>query len=288
MHLTELQTRILESLSIYRFLTASQFLRIGVSASLRVIWRSLRKLTQTPTEKRPLVGRIRFPVQARISGVESFHYLTPRGAGLLAEVSGVDSSNIDAVHRPVLFTRDYIHRKACIDFHISLRQAIESSNLSLALFDRYFEPATAKARTGRFAAKTRVEISPGRFIIPDINFILRSQKDPQRQALFSVEVQNGVDTKRALQKIRLHKKIIQCGALGKKHRLTLNNQALFLFDQRSLLQAVLTRLAEAEIDGFEHLFWLGLAEHIERDPLGLWLRASDTSNYRNFITGKER
>lgn len=285
---TEMQTRILEFLSVFRFLTATQFQRLGVSRNLRVIWRALRRLSQTPTEKRPLIHVIRFPVQARIGGVESFHCLTIWGARFLAELLKIDVSSIYAIQRPVVFTRDYFHRKNCIDFHILLSQHLPS-HLTLARFDRYFDKATVKGKrgvSGRFTARTRIELEHGRSLIPDINFILQSATDPNRQALFSFELQNGVDAKRALEKMRRHAEVMKQGALSQAYVIDQNYQAMFLFEQRSLLQAIVKRFSEAGIQGFENLFWFGMLADVQRDPVGRWLRSSKWSQYRNFITGK--
>ncbi len=288
--ITEGQTRILEALGRYKYLTASQLERIGVSSSRQVIWREIRRLSATPTKKAALVGVIRFPASMRMEHVESMYYLTKPGAVALADLLGVDLEELSFQDSSTVFHRDYWHRKYCIDFHILMDAALKADPLSLELtvWDRYFDKTGAnrtKAGRGALRAKTRVDVG-GEYLIPDVNFMLQSRKISERQALFSLEMTNGRDTKRVLEKIDRHILVMKEGALGQKYGLEQNYQALFLFAERALLEAVHARFSEAA-SGFGDLFWFGLMDDIAGEALASWRRPSDLGVRRNFITGKE-
>ena len=290
--ITEGQTRILEALGQYKYLTASQLEQIGVSSSRQVIWREIRRLSETPTKKTALVGVIRFPASMRMEHVESMYYLTRPGAVALAELLCVDLGELSFQDSSTVFHRDYWHRKYCVDFHILLNRALQSDPLGLeiAVWDRYFDKIganRAKARRGALRAKTRVDLKRG-YLIPDVNFVLQSREDAERKALFSLEMTNGKDTKRALEKIARHIAVMRVGVLGEKYGLAQNYQALFLFAEQSLLEAVSTRFEEAGVEGFRRLFWFGWLGDVQHDVLASWHRPNELGTAQNFITGKAR
>lgn len=280
---TELQTRILEALGTYKLLTPSQLEKVGVSKSRQVIWRELRKISDHPVTSRSIVGTIRFSVRMRMEHVESFYFLTPKGARLLNELHDHAGSNVSIEHlrSPAIFHRDYWHRKHCIDFHIGLSQALEVSDLDLDIptWDRYFDNANAR---GRFQAKTRVPTSSG-VLIPDINFLIGDTSE--RQAIFCLEMTNGRDLKRVLNKIVTHADAIRDGALGNKYGLQQNHQTLFLFEHSSLFRSFCNRFPESCPAGLEDYFWCSTLANFADFPLSCWVRPADSYQQRNFITG---
>ena len=288
-HITDLHRHILEALARYMYLTPKQLLQIGVSTSQRVVWRELRHLLHLPSTKRPYIRVIRPPVQHRINHAESVHYLTPRGATLLSDHCGMDPTSIAYPRHTIFFTSDFFHRKTCIDFHIALTQALASSPFELATCDQYFRFSGANRSSSsgnRLHAKTRITLANRRFIIPDLNLIIQSKADPNKRALFAVEVTNGRDTKRVLEKLRHHAALMQDGALSQHYGFKANYQALVLFTEPSLLKAAAHRLPEAGIDNFRPLFWFAFLNEVQQNVLTAWRRASDLRNCRNFITGK--
>ena len=300
LELKELHTRILEALHRYKYLTPSQLQQIGISSSLPVIWRELRKLQSLPGTK-PVIGTITFPPRMRIEHVERVHYLTPEGADVLADVLGADVDELDFRKVTSVYHRDYWHRKYCIDFHIWLAQALEATSwaVEIAVWDRYFDKTganrTKNTSRGRLRAKTRLDLeADGFYIIPDINFTLRSESAPERAALFSLEMCNGNNTKRVLRQIGKHAVAMREGAMAERYDVPQNYRALFLFSERGLMDAVIKRLGEIGISGisgisgrrFEHLLYFGQLEDAADDPLGCWQQLATGAERYNFVTGR--
>lgn len=294
LRITELQTRILEALCEYRYLTASKFERLGISTSRPVIWRELRKLRRMTLGRRPLVDVIAFPAHMRLEGVERVAYLTVAGADVLADLRGVDPSALGFLPVTCAYHRDYWHRKSCIDFQIWLKQALEASgwDLEIACFDRYFDKTganrTKDANRPRLQARTRVELASGACLIPDANFVLASAQEPNRRVLYSFEMTNGRDTRRVLQKLRDHAAVMQDGALSEKCGFDQSYQALLVFEEDGLLEAVTDRFAEAGVQEYRDLFWFALLKDAERDVLNCWRRPTALSPLYNLVTRRRR
>lgn len=290
--LTEMQTRVLEALARYTYLTASQLHQIGISKSLPVIWRLLRQLT---AGKRALVGVIDFPPQLRVEKVERVHFLSRRGATVLAEIHRVDAAEVRFPQAASAYHRDYWHRRYCIDFHIWLTRALEANSwdIVIAAWDRYFDKVganrTKDSSRGRLRAKTRLDLgtagSVGSYIIPDVNFVLQSQREPSKQALFCLEMCNGKNTKRVLRQIEKHTVAMQEGAMADRYGVSQNYRALFLFAEWGLMDAVFSRLREIGKESFEHLLYFGHLEQAAEDPLGCWQQPAIAGGC-NFVTGK--
>ena len=296
LRVTELQTRILESLNRYKYLTPSQLQRIGISISLPVIWRELRKLRSLPSEKQSLIGMISFPASMRVEHVERVHYLTEKGAQVLADIHGVDPSELDFQKVTSVYHRDYWHRKWCVDFHIWLTQALNAApwDVEIAVWDRYFDKIGANRTKNqarhRLRAKTRLDLGrddfqKNNYIIPDVNFVLRSVNTPEKTALFCLEMCNGKNAKRVLQQIAKHAVAMRHGAMAERYGIRQNYRALFLFAERGLMNAVIRRLGEIGKESFRHLIFFGLLEDAADDALGCW-QQSEMAGQFNFMTGK--
>jgi len=291
LRITELQTRLLEALCEYRYLTASQLERLGISTSRPVIWRELRKLRRMTLGRHALVDVISFPARMRLEGVERVAYLTTAGAEVLADLRGIDVAALGFLPVTSAYHRDYWHRKYCIDFQIWLHQALEAStwDLEIVRFDRYCDKIganrTKDAGRPKLQARTRVDLSSGGCLIPDANFVLASAREPQRRALYSFEMTNGRDTKRVVQKLRDHALVMRDGVLSEQYGVEQSYQALLVFEERGLLEAVTARFAESGVEECGELFWFGLLKDADRDVLSCWRRPGGEKAVRyNLVT----
>ena len=121
---------VLEALATYRFMTAKQLVKAGVSISLPHVRTVLRKLQK----KRPaLVAGLDFgalPIEGKLARM---HWLTPYGADVLEEMHG-GSVTFDVPKKVRLFRHDYAHRRATVDTLISFRQWAKSAGADVDLF----------------------------------------------------------------------------------------------------------------------------------------------------------
>ena len=287
MRVTELQTRILEALERYRFLTASQFQELRVSHSLPVIWRALRELS---SGKRSPVGTVNFPARMRVEHVERVHFLTPYGAGVLADILGCESADLDFCQKPATYHRDYWHRKFCVDFHIWLIRALEavSWDVEVVALARYFDRTGAnRSRNQRvypLRAKTRVELDTGRYLIPDVTFVLERGVTSER-VVYCMEMTNGRNTKRILTQMAKHAAAMRSGILSQKYGVRYPHRVLFLFSEEALLRAVERRVAEKVPADALPLVFLGHIDDAKREVLSCWHRPGDHGEV-DFVTGR--
>ena len=288
--LTELETRILEALSRYRFLTPSQLISAGVSNSKQVIWRALAHLRQYPGKKKALVGAIRFSPRVRIEAVETVHYLTALGGGVLAEALRTEEEAFDFKPVTSVYHRDYWHRLHTINFHIWLDQALRRTEFEIETWDRYFDKSgtnrTKDPNRPRLRSKTRLSLLGGRHLIPDVNFVVASRKDTSKKALFCLEVANGRDTKKNLRQIEGHVRAMKEGAMAAKYGVEQNHSSLFLFSQRALAESVWERFPEAASGQFESFFFLATTEAAALNPVECWNHPRRPALH-HFITGAE-
>ena len=288
--LTEIQTRILEALAHYRYLTHSQMLRlkIGSPSFLRF---STRRLREKGDE--PFIQSIYYPFAPKEGRLEQVHHLTAAGAAVLADVTKNDAYR----HlKPVtaVYHRDYWHRKFTIDFQIALTQALaDDERLELLIFDRYFDKIGAnqtKDARRSLRSKTRVDIDADRHIIPDINFILSRPFDAKHRVLYTGEIANGQDTKRVLRQIERHADVLEQQALAAKYDMPSRGaqQVLFIFSDYQLFRAVRSRFVEVKAAlPFSACFRFGYLQYLMQDVLRCWKLPKHVSDdWHHLITGK--
>jgi hypothetical protein len=298
--ITEQQEKILEALEVYRCLTNSQLVTLGVGHIQRVR-QATGKLSSYPSEKKPFIYRERHGVSARLGRLEDVFYLSEYGAGILAEIQNRDSEEISFIKNVKDVHSDYWHRKYCVDFHMLLNRAIAkeyADKLEVVTFDHYFDKSganhTSDPTTGRLRSRTRADFSlkdpsSKKYIIPDVNFILQRIGSPEKKALFCLEMTNGRDTKRILKQITQHKEALSQGVLAEKYGLNTNHKALFLFSETGLLNAVLKRIFEVEgIKSFQKCFYFAFFEDTKKDLFNNWQRAEQPGINYNFVNGTER
>ncbi len=288
--LTEIQTRILEALAHYRYLTHSQMLRleIGSPSFLRF---STRRLKEKGDE--PFIKSISYPFEPREGRLELVHHITPAGADVLA-----DATNNDAYRhlRPVtaIYHRDYWHRKFTIDFQIALTTTLAGDErLDLLTFDRYFDKTGANKGSGAgkpLKSKTRVDIDTGQHLIPDANFVLSRPFDTASRVLYTVEIANGQDTKRNLRQIERHAEVLHKRLLAGKYDLLEKtaHHVLFIFSDYQLMRAVRTRFVEVTAAlPFSACYRFGYLRYLIQDPLRCWKMPKHVSDdWYHLITGK--
>ena len=121
-------------------------------------------------------------------------YLTDKGANALAKEweTTVDQINYRKVVYPIQSINHYYHKKREIDFWIALDFGLEHLPLSL------IEIATdgeRELRDGKQVVKTHIQTSDGETtLVPDLYFILQSQKKPFNERMYFVEIDTGKET----------------------------------------------------------------------------------------------
>lgn len=198
--LTQTQENVLYSLSVYRYLTAEQMVRIGVTKDKRHLYSVLTNLLSVgqkdKPERRPKeIGELDFGIRVGQGRLPRLYYLTKKGAELLS-LARSDLQSIKEVKRPTKFNNDYFHRVYTVDCHIALRAFAEAEGHEVRYFKSYFD-FTEKSQVWPHP-KTRIAMRTG-FVDPDGLTVLDCSDGVER--LFAIEMANGMNTKKVERQI---------------------------------------------------------------------------------------
>ena len=250
--LPETNLQVMEHLHAYRFLTAPQLVRLGVASHINSLRRTLRRFETG----RKYVDWEEFGVLPQIGRLPRVYYLTERGARYLAEAWRVEPEAINYPRGVKLFSRDYFHRGATIDFHIELCCFAAQYGLTVEVFHSYFDTTGANRNENpayRLHHLSKVPLEDS-FFIPDAIFAVRTP-DGARY-LFALEVYNGIDTKRVHAQLEKHLVALGEGRISELYGYPRAHRVLCVFETESALQAAVRRLCDdpAFTDQMRHQF----------------------------------
>ena len=203
-NLTENQMEAIKLLSIFKYLTSSQFVKLGVFKKRAYLTNSLKILLD---RKNPLISKHDFnPVNGKL---ESFYYLTKYGKKYLVnELEYVESKIKVPLGVNQIYIKDYFHRKYTIDFHLAFRQWIESRKGKVEFLNYYFDKAgnnRSKNKNDYVTALNKIQVDKVRSFIPDINAIFVHN---DTKYLFLFEQHNGKDAKRLFEQLFTDRKSV--------------------------------------------------------------------------------
>ena len=245
-YLTETQTQAIEWLAKYKYLTSSQFVKMGLYKRRGYLTNALKPLVDM---KKPLIDKDDFnPLNGKL---ESFYYLTKYGKNFLIDELDYVETQIK-VPRGMrrIYLKDYHHRKSTIDFHIQLQRWLESNDGRMDLFNYYFDKSgnnRSKDKREHVKALNRVQLDKVNSFIPDANTILSFGG---KKYLYLFEQHNGNDAKRLYEQLYIHIFAISNGVVLKKYNLKRAHKVVVVCEQQSVKDSVLQRLQKT--DGIEH------------------------------------
>lgn len=229
------QSKIIEHLATYKFLTYSQMVRLGISKQKPYLSRKMKTLLLGK-----YVGRLDFGVDPKQGKLESFFYLLPKAKSLLIE-RGWDKGQIKMpVGRSSFFSKDYYHRKGTIDIQIGVYQKAAQDGNEVLFFHTYYDKV-GSARNSDLKALTSVSYGEEQYLIADAIFML---KKGDVLDLYAVEYHRGTDSKRMLNTIEQYGRVLAEGKLSIKHGLKKNVKVLCVFEHPSCLEATKVRFMQ--------------------------------------------
>ena len=236
-NLTPSQTKVMSALARYKFLTSSQMVgQLGIMSHEKNLNTQLRLLRAM---SRPFIGSNTFGAIPKLGRLESLHYLTKRGAKILIEELGYDPEKIlMPTDTSKLFYQDYFHRKFTIDCHIAIQMWADLHGIEMIFFDRYFDKVGNNRIAKNMKAKTKIMIKGDQYIIADGIFMIRLADGYE---IFCLEMYNGQNTIRTINQLKKHIEVFELGSLSDQYGLDYAHQVLCVFEEQSLLEAVLER-----------------------------------------------
>jgi len=199
-HLKENQILAIKLLAIYKYLTSSQLVKMGVFKRRSYLTNALKILLDS---KQPLIAKHDFnPMNGKL---ESFYYLTKYGAKFLMEELDYLEKDIK-VPRGLLkvYLKDYFHRKATIDFNIYLQQWLSKENGKMVLVNYYFDKIgnnKGDNKSNYVTASNKIILKDGTSFSPDINSVFAIDG---KEYIILLEQHNGKDAKRLYEQLLIH------------------------------------------------------------------------------------
>jgi len=255
---TPTQEKILFALARHKFLTTSQFLRLGASSTQSNLSRAFRELK---TRKLLAVEGFAQPVREgnkhRYKKLESFYYLTKRGAEIVMERLDYEPEKVKYPKgKANFFNLHYWHRKYTIDCEIEAIFWAKSKGYEVQISDREFDKAGSN-RNGKGHAKTKIPCSNSKYIIPDANFVLFNGTDHK---LFTLELHHKKSARVIANQLVNHVYALKNGGVGLHYGINKLHRILNVFIDEPKMKIVMGHLSKMDV--FEEMEQFFIFKHI--------------------------
>lgn len=259
------EVAILKALARYKFLTYNQMIRLGIanhSSNLSTVVKGLRDM------KKPYVKKISHRIGSPVK-----HYLTKRGKTALVELYDISEEEINHPKGAILTdTQDQKHRTSIISIQIEIDLACQAEGLSLLFCDRYFD-STGNNRIDRnLKSKTAFHYTDTKTVKADLIFSIQTSK---QEEYYVLELENGKDTAKGVEKCVNHAKALLKGSLNEKLGFSTGYRVLWVFEHQSIMDKTIVKLQS--IPFFEHLheyFLFKSLDQVSENILAGWQNVS--------------
>lgn len=257
--LTNAQENVLIFLTIYKFLTNSQFVQLG---GIRSHTNNMKGVVSYLIEQK-LIKEMRFSGGYKKGKLESVFFLTQTGIRFVSDFIGIKEKEIKAPkNQDSFFLRDYQHRMNCISFEIFFRKWAESQSFNVHCFHRYFDfhPQSNTKKGNRLKPLTEITVDKNTFIQPDGVSIFATK---ERRFLFISEISMGTETGRIEKQNLNHALAIKAGLPSKQFSFEKGCFVVCIFEHSSCMDNVMKRMKQnPEFRGFEKYFLFKTIENL--------------------------
>jgi len=266
-HLTENQITAIDWLAQYKYLTSSQFVKMGLYKKRGYLTNSLKALIDM---KKPLMAKHDFnPINGKL---ESFYYLTKYGRKFLMDELDYTELQIKAPRGlSPIYLKDYFHRKLTIDFHIDFNTWLEANDGKLSFFNYYFDKSgnnRSNDMNQYVVALNKIILDKDNSFIPDVNTIFSIDN---QKYLYLFEQHNGKDTKRLFEQLYVHIIAISKGVVSKKYNIKKPHIVVVVCEYESVKKSVIQRLQkERGIEHYNSFFIFKTNAELEEDFYDNW------------------
>lgn len=209
--LSEKRHQALSALATFRFLTARQFVAVGVSSSEQSVTRKILPALYD-RERGRLVDFAELGVRPGRGRFPRVYFLTHHGARIVADFERCDVEEIPYPPGGVQYVTDFDHRESYIDHAIALRRWVEEKGGSVLAEKHYFDFTGSNRRRDAARSDTRLDMAEG-FIVPD--GLVYFETDGKRRAA-AVEVHRHTDPKRCADQLAKHLRAIMEGSVTRR------------------------------------------------------------------------
>lgn len=238
MILNDTQTKLLEYISFFGYLSVVQAQGlVGLSNSY------VRQCLALLKDKK-LLNSYHVQITRKIRA-EDIYFLTQAGKEcLLTHGKVLDERIRMPATASFSLIRDYEHRRAFTDLFISAYRYFKDSKIELVEFITYYDKVGNQRRDQNLESKTKLVMDSGQHVIPDGIMITELDKT---KTLYLIEQFCDIgNTKRILESLGNHARLIGSGIAAKKHGLQTNPIVLSSFTYPQVKDAVIRRLQANE------------------------------------------
>lgn len=262
--INEKQAKILKALGHYKFLTYSQMKRLGIDKHTPNLSNLVKELKDRRT---PFVASIPHRI-----GTEVKHYLTAKGKDLLVDFYGLEE---DAIHYPIgkitTDTQDQKHRTSIISIQIEMELQAQENHFSILFCDRYFDTVGNNKVKKNLKSKTAILFEDFKSLKADMVFCLQTSKQKE---LYLLELENGKDTKKAVNKCIQHGKAILRGSANAMYNFERGYRTLWVFESESTMLSLIKELSgNPFFVQMKEYFLFRSLDTLDGIFLGTWLNA---------------
>jgi len=247
--LTNKQLESLRHLSIFKYLTISQFINLGVQKH-----RSHTQTMLSELVKFNFVDAITFGSIPKQGRLEYVYCLKKKGAAILENSFGINKENILYPKSNSYFKAEYFHRIATLNAHISFYLWANKNDKEIIFFNRDFDMLgnTRKTKGKPLQSMNRIYLDDSAYIIPDFACMFRSNS---KKVLFLGEITCGHDTKLIIEKLKNHLYVLQNGLAKSKYEHDKGHYITWVFERKGAMNSVMKRMREESIfSGTERFF----------------------------------
>ncbi len=262
--INEKQAKILKALGHYKFLTYSQMKRLGIDNHTPNLSNLVKELKDRRT---PYVASIPHRI-----GTEVKHFLTAKGKDLLVDFYGLEE---DAIHYPIgkitTDTQDQKHRTSIISIQIEMELQAQADHFSILFCDRYFDTVGNNKVSKNLKSKTAILFDDSKSLKADMVFCLQTSKQKE---LYLLELENGKDTKKAVNKCIQHGKAILRGSANAMYNFERGYRTLWIFESESTMLSLIKELSgNPFFVQMKEYFLFRSLDALDGIFLGTWLNA---------------
>lgn len=261
------QIALLIALSKYKFLTYDQMMRLGIDKHKSNLSNIANKLRAC---RYPLIAKIPHQI-----GISAKHYLTAKGKDLLVNLYDLEEIKIRYPKGVIqTHTQDTKHRTTTVSILIELALACQERSIKILEYDFYFDMVGNNRMAKNLASKTALIYEGNKTIKADLIFQLQIQNERE---LYLLELENGRDTKKAIEKIINHGKAVYKGSANKIYQFKKGYRTLWVFEYESTLKATLERAKKISFFSQlkEYFLFKTLAEIEKENFFSEWLNLAN-------------
>lgn len=220
---------ILNTLSIYKFLSRSQMAKLGIDKYNSSFSRHCRPLLEAK-----FIG----VMDAAKYGLGHIYYLTKKGAEWIAQEKQLDLICVDFCNnKPRLSLQSLFHRTHAIDCQIELMNSCTTEKV--IFYDRDIESVGSIKRASNLERKTRIPLRGKLHLEPDAIFMLYT---PVGNKLYCLEYEHKDYTKKSYQKVLLHLQALNLKSPSEKYGHDKAHRTLFIYQNPGTMKSVMAQL----------------------------------------------